>query len=212
MTDRLSLYSGALTVHLGEPPLETLDDDVPVRYALDDAWDRDGVKRCLEAGQWNFACRSARLEYEASITPEFGYRYAFEKPSDFVRTMGVCSDEFFEQPLRQYADEAGYWWASIEQLFVRFVSNDAQYGLDYSRWPGNFTAFVEAWFALQITALATYAEKRPEIEKSVTKLLLKAQSTDAMEQPSKRATRGSWASARGAGGIVEGGSRSRLIG
>lgn len=213
MPSRLSIYNGALTVYLGEQPLEGLTDDVPVRYALDGVWDRDGLRRCLQLGQWNFAARSARLDYDPSITPlPGGYRYAFPKPSDFVRTMGVHSDPYFKNAFTDYIDELSMWWCDLQELYVRYVSNDAQYGLDLSKWPPNFTAFVEGWFASQVTALATYSSRRDDLQKETDKLLLRAQSTDAMEQPSKSMPRGSWSRARGGRGGGERGSSSSLIG
>lgn len=197
MTDRLSLYNGALVEHLGETPLETLTDDVPVRYALDGVWDRDGVVRCLKAGQWNFAARSARMEYDPDITPDFGYRFAFPKPDDFVRTLGVCSDGYHREPLTLYRDEGRMWWADLETIYVRFVSKDAQYGRDFSLWPEDFTEYVEASFAYRITKLATYSSQHERMEGVVKAALLKAQNGDAMEQPSTPMVHGSWARSRG---------------
>jgi hypothetical protein len=125
--------------------------------------------------------------------------------------MGVCSDEYYRQPLRAYGDESGYWWADLEQLYVRFVSDDVLYGLDFAKWPPNFTAYVESFFALKITNITTFADKRDAVKKESDSLLLKAQSTDAMEQPSKSSPRGSWSSSRG-GSSGDFGNRSRLIG
>src|SRR5262245_50220280 len=108
---RLSIYNGALTVYLGDGPLDALDDDVPARYALASVWDRDGLKRCLAAGQWNFAARTTRRPSEPGISPEFGYRYAFQKPEDYVRLLGIAIEPYFtpEGVLENYNDEAGYW-------------------------------------------------------------------------------------------------------
>lgn len=211
MSSRLLVYKGACR-HLGETPFEALDDNSPLRHALDDVWDDAGVRKCLDQGQWNFATRSARLEYDPNITPEFGYQYAFEKPEDFVRTTSVCTDEFFQSPLRDYRDEILYWWAGQEQLFVRFVSDHADYGGNIGVWPESFASFVQAWFALQVTALATYASKKADMEETTAKLLLTAQNRDAMETPSPRKPIGSWASSRLGGDGGDLGSRSRLTG
>lgn len=211
MSSRLLLYKGACR-HLGETAFSTLNDNVPLRHTLDEVWDGGGVERCLDQGQWNFATRSARLEFEPSITPEFGYPYAFEKPADFVRTTSVCSDEYFKSPLLDYRDELLYWWSNQQQLFVRFVSKDNDYGMNIGEWPESFSAFVEAWFALQATATTTYASKRADMEETTAKLLLTAQNRDAMETPSPRPPRGSWASSRGGFGGGERGVTGRLIG
>jgi hypothetical protein len=212
VTDRLSLYNAALTTHLGEPPLVALTDDVPARYLLDGVWDRNGVRRCLQQGQWNFAARSAALEPDESITPTAGYRHAFPKPDDFIRTLGVHSDEYFTIPLLAYIDETAYWWSDVDTLYVRFVSDDDEYGLNFDKWPHNFTSFVEGWFALQICTPTTYADRKDGLAVEVKRLKLDAVNTDAMEQGSKQNPRGSWSSSRGASGGIERGSRGRLIG
>lgn len=197
MPSRLSLYNGALRV-LGERKLTSLTENREPRRKLDEAWDADALLTVLQAGQWNFAARTSRLEYEPSITPEFGYRYAFEKPSDFVRVMGVCSDEYFSAPLTRYHFEAGYWFADIDQLYVRFVSNDAQYGGDYSLWPANFTRYTEAYLATLVAMGITHDEnKKLHAEREMKQWLTNARATDAMEQAVAFKPRGSWASSRG---------------
>jgi hypothetical protein len=211
-TTKLKLYNGALVDHLGEPPLVALSDNIPVRYTLDNAWDRDAVLRCLQAGQWNFAARSLALEAEASISPTFGYQHAFTKPDDFVRTMGVFQDEFLQTPLREYTDESGFWWCDLDTLYVRMVSSDASYGFDYSKWPPNFAAYVEGALALACCTATTYTDKRDSLEARVKRLLLDAQNTDAMEQPSRSNPPGSWSTSRARQGASERGARNRLIG
>ena len=212
MTTKLSLYNGALNV-IGEPPLEALDDDVPARYALDDVWDRDAINTCLNMGQWNFAMRAVRLEYEPSITPSFGPRRAFERPDDFVRVAGICSDEYYQNPLRDYMWEGGYWYADLDQIYVRYVSNDPAYGNDYSLWPPIFTRFVETWLAFQITSRATFSEKREMAKVAMEDAQKQAASNDAMEQPSPRQPTGSWVRARSANSRQNDlGNPSRLIG
>ena len=212
MTDRLGLYNSALVFHIGANPLTALTDDRPEREALDIAWDANAVKTCLEMGQWNFAIRSQRKEFEPSVTPEYGYQYAFEKPSDFVRTASVCSDEYFEEPIKEYTDEVGYWWCDLQQIYVRFVSDDAQFGLDYSKWPQNFTRMVEAYLAMMICKRTSYAEKFDDIAGAFESWKTMAKATDAMEQPSRKNPAGSWRRARGGGGYSDYGSNRRLTG
>ena len=57
MTDKLSIYNGALNI-LGERKLASETENREPRYQLDDIWDNDMVDRCLQMGQWNFAARS----------------------------------------------------------------------------------------------------------------------------------------------------------
>lgn len=201
MTDKLSIYQGALRF-LGERKLSSLSENREPRRLLDDVWDDDGVKSCLQQGQWNFAIKSAQFDYDSGISPPFGYRHVFAKPSDFVRTAGVCSDEFFRCPLIDYQDNAGYWLAELDTIYVRYVSDDKLYGLDYSKWPPNFTRFVEGWFALQIAHSIAGDRAKAFTKSQVDDLLRAAKATDAMEEAPGRVPPGSWSSSRH-------GSRSR---
>lgn len=208
---KLSIYQGAVLA-CEERKLASLTENRESRRLLDGVWDRNGLRTCLQLGQWNFATRVARIEYEPSITPEFGYRYAFEKPSDFVRTVAVCQDEHYRSPLTSYEDKTGYWWADLQPIYVQFVSDGVQYGLDYSLWPPNFERMVEHYFANQIVGrLTSNRQLRKDVKDAFDYWLLQAKNTDAMEQPAKFPPRGSWASARG-GRSTDGGSRGSLIG
>ena len=113
-------------------------------------WNDGGVRYCLEQAQWHFAMRSSRLDYNPAIEPDWGLPYAFDKPTDWVSTSGVFEEEFMRTPLTNYADEVDYWWAELDQIFVRYVSDDAAYGSDLAKWPATFTDYVKAYFASRI--------------------------------------------------------------
>lgn len=196
MPSKLSIYNGALRF-LGERKLSSLTENREPRRVLDDVWDDDGVKSCLQQGQWNFAIRSAQMDYDSGIDPPFGYRRVFAKPTDFVRTAGVCEDEFFRCPLIRYQDNSGYWLADLDTIWVRYVSDDTDYGLDFSKWPPNFTRFVEGWFALQIAPTIKNSETAKAFtQKIVDDLLRNAKATDSQEEPPGIQPMGSWTSAR----------------
>lgn len=148
-TSRLKLYNGAL-MYCGTRAIASLTVNEEPRRLLDEIWDDGGVRWCLEQGQWRFAMRTSTFTYDTNVTPDFGYRRAFAKPSDWVATSAVCSDEYFNTPLLQYADEAGYWFADIDDIYVKYVSDHADFGGDMSLWPASFTEFVKAYFASRI--------------------------------------------------------------
>jgi len=208
---RLGLYNGALAI-LGERKLASLTENREPRRVLDDIWDEGAVGYCLEQGLWNFAMRSVELSADPDVSPQFGYRNAFSKPSDYVRTAAVASDEYFNSPLTQYSDEAGYWWADIDPLYVKFVSNGASYGADFAKWPGTFTLFVEHYLAHRAcTRLTQSKTDKEQIKKDMKKALTDARSKDAMNEPASFLPSGSWSAARRGG---SGGDRTgpRLIG
>lgn len=81
MTTQLDIYNGAL-LHCGERFLASLTEQREPRRLLDRVWSSNGVKTCLEQGQWNFAMRTIQIDYDPSIAPSFGYARAFQKPND----------------------------------------------------------------------------------------------------------------------------------
>lgn len=196
MADKLKMYNAAL-LHCGERRLATLTDNTESRRILDSIWDDGGPESLLSDGLWNFAARTLKYTYDPEIEPDFGYRRAFVKPDDWVRTMGVCEDEFFTCPLIQYVDEAGYWFANLDTIYVRFVSSDSLFGGDLSLWPDNFTNYAEYWLASRAVIRISQSESRKaSIDKDMKSALSEAKSTDAMDQPAKFKPLGSWSVAR----------------
>lgn len=196
MTSKLSLYNGALRL-LGERSLLNLSEARESRRVLDDIWDGGAIDYCLEEGFWNFAMRTIKLEYSPSVEPPFGYRYAFDKPTDWIRTNALCSDEFFNSPLTQYVDEAGFWFCDLDTIYVRYVSDDNAYGYDLSIWPQTFVRFVESYLAEQICERLTQnSTKLDGLMKLTRKRVIDARSKDAMNEPAKFMPRGTWTKAR----------------
>jgi len=212
-TDRLKLYNDAL-IMAGERFLASLTEDREPRRLLDHMWDNEGIEHCLESGQWKFAMRAVRLDYDTDITPEFGVSRAFLKPTDWRLTSAVCSDEYFQTPLIQYSDEAGYWYADLDIIYVRYVSDDANYGMDLAKWPAKFKDYVASHFATGVVLKQTSDDKKKEQAVQLEKDMLKmAKSHDAMSDPTKFPPPGNWTRSRNIGGSRERrGNRNQLIG
>lgn len=211
MTDKLSLYNGALRL-CKQRRLASVSEAREPRYLLDDAWGDGGttsgsVKKCLEAGQWTFATRTVQIDYSPSITPSFGLRYAFDKPTDIVKVAAICSDPYFNQPLLDYADEGDYWYSDLQTIYVKWVSNGATWGLDMARWPEVFVKFVEAELAAEIVGNLTQGDGlEADIHKKREMAEREAKAFDAMNKPTRFPPPGSWAQARH-GGNMRNGSR-----
>lgn len=196
MASKLSLYNGALRL-LGERKLASLTENREPRRVLDDAWDSDALRYCLEQGLWNFATRTVELTYSPSVDPDFGYQYAFDKPTDFVRLVGISLDEYFASPFNSWTDEAGFWFCDNDTIYVRYVSDDASYGADYSLWPETFAKYVEGFLAMEVAPrILQNAAKEDKIDKMLRKLLTDARSKDAMNEPTKFLPPGSWSRSR----------------
>lgn len=200
-TSRLTLYNGALRL-LGDRPLASLTENREPRRQLDACWDGNVVERALEAGLWNFAMRAMQYDYSPSITPgiEGGYQYAFNKPDDFVRTAAVCQDGYFKVPLTEYSDEAGYWFADLQTIYVKIVSKGNDYGMNMARWPQSFVKYLEAIMAAEIAIPLTQNEKKFETMVALSeRLLIGAKNQNAMADPVKFLPTSSWARARAGG-------------
>lgn len=215
MTTRLQLYNAALTICEARE-IANLTVNEEGRHLLDSAWNNGAVDYCLEQGQWKFAMRASRLDYEPSIEPEWGYSRAFTKPDDWIATSAVSLDEYFNTPLTQYADEKGFWFCDNDELYVRYVSNDSAYGNDLARWPQTFADFVAAHLARKIVRKIPGGKDRFDSVKDEEKdALRKAKNKDAMAGPTTFPARGSWAMARAGRsfGRRDGGGRTgNLIG
>ena len=196
MTTQLDIYNGAL-LHCGERFLASLTEQREPRRLLDRVWSSNGVKTCLEQGQWNFAMRTVQIDYDPSIAPSFGYERAFQKPNDWVLTSGLCSDEFFRNPLLRYTDEAGYWYSDLDTLYVRFVSSDINYGMNINQWPDSFREFVEAHFASKIILKLSNSQDELKRVMGMRKALLKtAKSKAAMADATSFPAQGNWSRSR----------------
>lgn len=212
--DRLALYNGALRI-CGERSLASLTEAREPRYILDELWSAGAVDAVLEQGQWNFALNSVLIDHDPAVTPQFGYRFAFSKPDDYVRTTAVCSDEYYKSPLIQYQDETDYLFADIDPVYVRYVSNRSDLGGDLSKWPGSFAEYAEAYFASHLIYKITSDKDRIQLaERNETRCKRDALNKDAMKDPTTFPAPGSWVRARygTTSSRRDGGSRNQLIG
>jgi hypothetical protein len=161
---------------------------------LNDIWGDEALEECLMEGQWVFAKRTIQALASTDFTAPFGLKYSFEKPDDWIRTIGVWRDDGLRDPFRDYREEAGFWFGSIDTMYVSYVSNDADYGGDMSLWPSNFTHFVEAHLASR--AAGPLTEKGQEMYQVRDMMLKRAQATDAMSDPTREFPVSSWVRAR----------------
>lgn len=197
MSNQLNVYNDALRL-VGERQLVSLTENREPRRLLDAVWD-GALKYCLEQGQWNFAIRSVRVNYSPSVEPPFGYRRAFNKPDDYVRTVAFASDPFFNSPIIQYTDEAGFWFCDLDEIFIRYVSNDQSFGLDSSLWPETFSSFVAAYLATQIAQRLKNGSDREWLAREYKMAKTDALTKDAIQEPTKIFPPGRWVRSRQGG-------------
>ena len=184
---------------------------------LDKIWDENARDHVLEQWLWNFATRTAESTYDSAVSaPDFGFQYAHTKPTDWIRSVSIAADEYFNSPLtdRHYKDQHRHIYTDYQTIYWKYISNDAAYGYDLSLWPQSFCRYVEAYLAEKIAPrLSTSMEDREKLMKLTQKMLTDARSKDALNEGAKFPSEGRWVRARrGGGGRGDGGSRTSLTG
>lgn len=199
---RLQLYNNALQL-CGERPLADLTEDREPKRNLDQVFNSNGVDYCLERGQWWFAMRAVMIDYDPAISPSFGYQYAFTRPDDWISTSAVCSDEFFRVPLIGHTFEMSEWYAAITPVYIRYVSNHANFGGDMSIWPATFADYVAAnWAGKIIGKIAGDKSDQkaalfgPPGRGLIFQRLHEARAAAALTQPTMLIAQGNWSRAR----------------
>lgn len=196
MTDQLQIYNGAARI-LGSEAIATLSDNVESRLVFDDVWSNNAVDYCLETGYWGFATRAVKITYDPDITTAFGYTYAFSKPTDYVKLVAICLNEFWTNPLYYYADETDFWYSNVDTLYIKYISNDALYGNNMGSWPQSFANMVQAYLAKNgCMRITKSAEIQKYADDSFTKALRDARSKDNMNQPAKFMPISNWTRSR----------------
>lgn len=194
--DRESIYNGALLM-LGERKLADLTEEIEARFVLDDIWDNGGIDRCLEKAFWHHAMRSVKVANDPDFTTPFGHKYTFDIPLDLIRLWSLCTDEFFTNPVALYQTEGSFWFSDYTEMYVRYVSNGNDYGMNFSMWPESFTEYVEGYFATKAIKRLTDAKvDADDLKEDVRKLLTRAKSNDAMKEPTGLTVPSGWSIAR----------------
>lgn len=197
VASKLSLYNGALLL-CDARRIANLSVNEEVRYVLDDVWDRGAIDTCLERGLWNHAMRSGEWTYDTAYTdPLNAGWYRFDKPDDFIRSAGVFTDQSFTQPDLSYHDEGNYVYSNYQTLYIRYVSNGASYGADYSLWPSSFERYVEHYLAYSIIGRITGGQTdKQAMEVQMKKQLASALAKDAQREPTKFPPENMWNASR----------------
>lgn len=215
MATKLALYNQALR-YCKSRRLSSLTEDRLPRHLLDEVWAAGGVDRCLSEAQWKFATRSVKLDYDANITREYGFLRGFTKPDDWVKTVAMCSDEYYAVPLTHYQHDGNEWYSDLDEIYVRYVSNHADWGNDLGSWPAAFLNYVAAYFANEVVDKVSGGDQKTveRVMYLLDKNEKEAKSLDAWNQPTSFPAPGNWSSSRrrGARPRSDNGNRGSLLG
>lgn len=196
MADRLGQYKKALRA-IGDQRLAALTENVPARFTLDDVW-QDSVDYVLKQSTWKFAKRIVKLGANADIETNFGPRYAFTIPDDYLRLDDISLTPNFAVPFTAYKENNNHWWTdATDVLYVSYISNDNNYGGDLGRWPVEFAEAQAYYMARQSAMTITKSGvSRDSLDRDYMVALSRAKSLDTIGDPPARKPLNSWAKAR----------------
>lgn len=199
---KTTLYRDAIMLLKQDAVDVTVTDDNAFVNNLDLVYDR-ALAFCLIKGDWNFATRTVSIEASDDLDSGFGYSNVIEKPDDYAgRIVAISGNELFDPQLDRYDEDGGLQgniFCDADPLYLRYISNGTDYGLNLSIWPATFERFVEyelAWrIAPQLTSWS--AAEREEFRKERNRVLREAQANDARNQGAKPTPQGRLVQARG---------------
>ena len=117
----------------------------PVRL-LNAEW-TNAVATCLYAGYWNFAVREVQATPDINRSPQFGFSFCYQKPTDWVRTFQMSANEQFDPLLRFFKDQNAVWYANVPLIYVKYISNDPNFGWNLGYWTPGFAEYLGGYLA-----------------------------------------------------------------
>ena len=192
---------------LGERPALSISENRPSVIQMNSEW-HSAVELCLTETYWNFATRMQQIAAADAIAPAFAYQYAFAKPADWMKTYQVADNDQFNPLLRKFEDQNGYWFANIAPLYVKFISDDPNFGWNMARWTPYFGELLGIYLAhLCSSRVLQDQTKIDKIEKRWDRMRKEAEAKDAMDQPPGSVPAGTWVMSRAPrGSVLPGGS------
>lgn len=192
-TEWRKIYNDSLLI-MGLEEITSNTDDSNRRTKLDRTLDSGAVETLLEETGWQFALTSTKITYDPSADPDWGYQYAFQKPSDIHRLDGIYADDYMNRPVKRYQDEQSYWFSDYQTMYVQYVSSD--FLNNPSLWPTFFKRLVAARMARD--AAASLRVEGADLDLAIGTYdgrLNDAKGNDAVQSPPRRIRSGNWVKA-----------------
>ena len=198
MATKLGIYNQALQALGDSVPLLSLSENRSARRALDVVWDNGLLDFCLEQGEWGFAIRSQMMTASTEIIPQFGPQYAFELPDDFKGLDSVWIDEMMITPLEFYqGPEAGIIYCNYDTIYIKYVSNDPQYGGNIANFPQSYQNYVSSVLAAKAEPFITNSLAiNDKLGKSQERSKMTALNWDKRNKPRENLPMGNWVKSR----------------
>ncbi len=198
MADKLSIYNRA-ALHIGVDRLLTLTDDVETRRVFDGAWP-ELVEGSMLDGDWNFAKATVSLAKSTTAPTRPGFSQAYDYPQNYLRTIAVAVDPYFQSPFDAYVDEGGFLYSDFEPVYLRYIRNDLVGDTEIDKWPTKFAHYVGALLAFETVERITQGQtSKRDLFNLAVRALRDAKSVDARQEQGKRIATGAWLRARRGG-------------
>jgi hypothetical protein len=158
---------------------------------LRDAWERS-LKFTLSAHSWDFATKQERLA-RLDETPAARFRYAYQKPEGWLRSIVLSEYDDMRYPLLQFADQSGRILADAQNVYMEFV----QFTEDTHTFSAPFVECLATRLAFEASKAVTTSENlREQLWKFYEESLRAARTHDAIQGPPKPLPLGSWVGAK----------------
>ena len=199
-TTKLLIYQ-KVCMELGQRTIMSLTDTGPIASYTNIIYN-DAVLFCLAQGMWHtWAVRFVSIPASTDIQPQFGWTQAFDVPADFVRIAEIADNDLMYPPLDLYDQVAGpggnAFLANIGTLYLQYVSNDQNYGLNMAGWSSEFADYVATYIAWKICRQCGGSKQdADDLEMKVKRRHDDAASKDAADRPTGRLPPGNWTRAR----------------
>lgn len=170
MVTKLQIYNRALYM-LGERRIVSLTSNREARRLLDSMYDE--VKAyCLEQGMWFWAMRTVLASATALPSINYGFKNAFQRPTDVIHTYFASIHISMKDPLTHFLDDGNTYFSDSATTYIRYTSDDNAWGNDLSRWSWTFAKYMAAELAASIAFQLTKNMELTEKIMGLAKMLL----------------------------------------
>lgn len=189
----ISICNYALRL-VGGDAITAIDDNSTNGARCNDIYEhlRDDL---LRGHTWNFATKMASLSKNATA-PTFEYDYAWDLPSDWLRTISVHDNDAGSgvlDYLEMEVNSTSVIAASSESVYLKYVYQHTT----ESRWPSDFVMAFQLSLARDLAIpVANSNTLHDKLEDRASRALIRAKSADALGNPAPKRPQGSWATSR----------------
>ena len=145
------------------------------------------LERCLRAGNWNFATHRVKL-VQLAAAPVSGFKNAFTKPADWVRTVAVHDNDQGVGTVKFKLEGIGFL-SDVEELWLTYVRLEVDPNQMTADFRDYFARELAKGMALSVAASNTVREENREEVKAAKGTAL---SVDAIEDIPEQQPQGSW--------------------